>query len=87
MSDKDLPTRCGECGSSPLKDGGFQFTLEYPPDTEADPGSVELSLCETCADGIAATVLIERALAHDLEHIYAGLPNPQPQPPAEGGSP
>lgn len=87
MPDSAQPTRCGECGCSPLEDGGYQFTLEYPPDTESDPGRVELSLCGTCADGIAATVLIERAMAHDLEDIYAGLPTPQPPAPAEGGSP
>ena len=85
MPDSEQPTRCGECGS-PLEDGGYELTLEYPPDTEADPGHVELSLCAKCADGIAATVLIERAMAHELEDIYAGLPSPQAGTPAEGGA-
>lgn len=67
-----MPSECGKCGGERAPNDG-QLVLEYPSDEVADPGHVELELCEECAVAIATDVLVERAVTRDLDNLYDGV--------------
>lgn len=61
---------CGYCGDH--ADRRWAFELEWPPESEEDPGYAALQLCERCVTTVADTVLIGRALALGCD-VYDGL--------------
>lgn len=61
---------CELCGGE--KPDGYYLELEYPPDSEADPGMLAGSLCGDCADGWATNLLVDRAISRDID-IFEGL--------------
>jgi len=62
---------CDRCGDA-LAGAGFSLELEYPPDSEADPGRFALQVCADCADAIASQVLVGRAIDRGVA-IYEGV--------------
>lgn len=61
---------CELCGGE--KPDGYYLELEYPPDSEADPGMLAGSICGDCAAGWATNLLVDRAISRDID-IFEGL--------------